>query len=211
LSRHAGKRIQTLEHRDRVRALSTTNLTRWGGIAALVAGLIFVVVVLLRSQETVSVSFLQQDPRVILLVALLGEMAGIAGIHALQRGRYGKLGATGALLVFVSIASQIVGIVGFEFVGITASSAGGLVVALLIFVSALALLVGMVLLGVATLCARVLPSWFGVILIVGLFVSAVLVGVGLTAIGVLAYGCMWLIVGYVLLSSRDSAITRPTG
>jgi hypothetical protein len=188
--------------------VTSSNLARWSGIVALLAGLIFLVIVLLNSQESTDVSSLRRQGDVVLvlfIVALLGEMAGIAGLHALQRGRYGQLGATGALLAFVAIASQLVGIVGIELVGVT-SSAGTLALALLVVLSAPALFGGLVFLGVATLRARVLPSWFGVLLIVGLFVAVILLMADLMMIGVLAYGGFWIVVGYMLFRAGKGGV-----
>jgi hypothetical protein len=168
------------------------------------------VIVLLNSLESTDVSSLRRQGAgdvllVLLIVALLGEMAGIAGLHALQRGRYGRLGAAGALLAFVAIASQLVGIVGIELVGVT-NSAGTLALALLVVLSAPALFGGMVLLGVATLRARVLPSWFGVLLIAGLFVAVILLMADLMVIGMLAYGVFWIVVGYMLFRAGKGEV-----
>jgi hypothetical protein len=41
--------------------VTSSNLARWGGIAALVAGLIFLVIVLLNSQESTDVSSLRRQ------------------------------------------------------------------------------------------------------------------------------------------------------
>jgi hypothetical protein len=156
--------------------VSASNLARWGGIASLVVGLTFVVFALLNSQESTDVSSLRRQWAgdvllVLLIVAFLGEMVGIAGLHALQRGFYGRLGAAGALVALVAVASQLVGIIVLELVGST-SSAGTLALDLLVVLGSLALFVGLVLLGVATLQARVMPSWFGVLLIGALFIVA---------------------------------------
>lgn len=194
--------------------MSSSNLVKWGGGAAMVAGLIFVVFVLLNVQGPATASLLSGPlSAILLIVAVLGQMAGIGGLHALQRGRYGRLGTAGSLLALVGLALPLVaGIVasGLGLAGDTSSVTASLVVALLFLLGLLALFVGLVLLGVATLRARVLPSWFGVLLIVGLIVVAVLVGVQLPPVGVVAYGVFWVLVGYVLLSSRATPVTHPT-
>lgn len=188
----------------------SSNLVRWGGIAAVVAGLVFMVLVLLGPQGPVSSSFLPDTlSTILLIVVLLGQMAGIAGLHALQRGRYGRLGAAGALLAFVGIALQLLlGIVA-SALDLSTSEAANLTFALLLLLGLLALFVGFVLLGIATLRAGVLPRWFGVLLIIGLFVVAVLVGVQLVLIGLLAYGVFWVLIGYMLLSIRGTELPQP--
>lgn len=188
--------------------MSYLNLVRWGGIAAVVAGLVFIVLVLLGSQGSVGVSFLPGPlSTVLFIVALLGQMAGIAGLHALQRRRYGRLGAAGYLLAFAGITLQLVGVAGSSLLGST-GSVGNIFIAFLFALGILALFVGLVLLGVATLRTRMLPGWFGVLLIVGLFVVAVLVGAQLVVIGVAAYGIFWILVGYALLSSGGTRVTH---
>lgn len=53
-------------------------------------------------------------------------------------------------------------------------------------------------------------GWFGVLLIVGLPV-AVLLGVVLGPLAWwIAYGVFWMLIGYVILSSRGTPVTRTT-
>ena len=80
----------------------------------------------------------------------------------------------------------------------------------LVLVAVLAPLVGLVLLGVAILRQRVLPGWFGVLLVVGLPV-AVLLGVVLGPLAWwIAYGIFWMLIGYALLSSGGTEAERDT-
>jgi len=188
----------------------SSNLVRWGGIGAVGAGLIFVTLILLNWQTSLTGSSFLTDAlsTILLIVALLGQMAGIAGLHTLQRERYGRLGAVGALLAFVGIALQLIlGIVA-SALDLSTSEAASLTFALLLLLGLLALFVGFVLLGIATLRAGVMPRWFGVLLIVGLFVVAVLVGIQLVFIGMLAYGVFWVLIGYMLLSVRGTELPR---
>jgi hypothetical protein len=60
------------------------------------------------------------------------------------------------------------------------------------------MLLGFLLLGIATLRARVLPQWAGVALILVLPVAALLGDYG----GGLVLGIVWLALGYVLLAAR---------
>ena len=136
-------------------------------------------------------------------------MAGIAGLHTLQRGLYGRLGAAGSLVTFVGFALQLVTGIALSVIGGT-SAASTVVLALLFLLSVPAPSVGLALLGVATLRARVLPSWFGVLLIVGLPLVAVLVRLQLVVVGVVAYGVFWILVGYALVSNGGTEVQQPT-
>ena len=141
------------------------------------AGLIFVVLFVLFNPELgLSIDAFFADPlsAVLIIVALLGQMAGIAGLHTLQRGLYGRLGAAGSLVAFVGFALQLVIGIALSLIGDT-SPASTVVLALLFLLGVLASFVGLALLGVATLRAQVLPSWFWVLLIVGLLLVIVLV------------------------------------
>ncbi len=75
----------------------------------------------------------------------------------------------------------------------------------LIPIGSLAVLIGFVLYGVATLQARVLPRWCGVGLIVGLPVTIVLGEIW----GFVAFGLLWLALGYTLWSRREATVQQP--
>jgi hypothetical protein len=68
--------------------------------------------------------------------------------------------------------------------------------------------VGLVLLGVAVLHARVLPSWCGVLLIAGFPLSAILDV--LANVGGELLGVVWTLVGYALLSNGGASTRQPT-
>ncbi len=192
--------------------MSSSNLVRWGGIAAVVTGLIFVVLFVLFNPEqglATATFFSSPVSTVLFFVALLGQVAGMAGLHALQGGRHVRLGAAGSVVAFVGFALVLIAFIALSLVGDT-SSVGVVVFALLLLLGILAPFVGLALLGVATLRARVLPSWFGVLLIVGLPVVAVLMGSQLVGIGLVVYGVFWILVGYVLLASGNAQVTRST-
>jgi hypothetical protein len=193
----------------------TRNLVRGGGIGAVVAAVIYL---------TFSVSSLQGgmqgdgggnsflDPAfgyVLASVALLGQLAAIASLHVLQKERYGRLGATGALVAFVGFGLQLM----VQLIGIVT----GLILlegAVLAYLGILTPFVGLVILGIATIRAQMLPRWFGVLLIIGFPVVAVLLGVPdmelrETLTGV-ALANFWGLVGYVLLS-RGTQSQRSAG
>jgi hypothetical protein len=139
-------------------------------------------------------------PLVLSIVAYLLWVGGVVGLHALQKENLGLIGHAGfytvvlafaalilaQLILLLTIVTQILGtltlLVGSE--------------ALLWFVGwvqdlgSLGLMIGFVLYGLATLGARVVPRWCGVLLIVLFPVSLFLgiygniwIGVGLWAVG----------------------------
>ena len=191
---------------SREESVVLSNLIRWGGLAAVVAGVIYVLqgIVALFVPR---LAFISSSDYLVgtSIVALLGTMAAIAGLHALQRESYGRLGVAGSLISFVGLAFRIAVIV-LETLGTFGS-----IVVLAIFLNVGNLMpeVGLVLLGAATLRARMLPGWFGVLLIAGLPVAGVLSGVLGPTSGGMALGIFWGLVGYVLLSSRNASDQQP--
>jgi len=121
---------------------------------------------------------------------------------------YGKLGTAGFLTAFIGLAASLT------------SAATQAIRHLLFFrepiqtinviseavlpLGLLGTLVGFVLLGMATLRARVLPHWCGAVLI-GVFpVSFALSFISVGGLGGLAFGLVWLALGYVLWLHRGA-------
>ena len=166
--------------------MSSSNLIRGGGIAAIMAGLIFIVLVLSNPQGEVGLSLVSSSlATVLFIIALLGQLAAMVGLYILQRVHDGRLGTAGSLVALVGFVLLPISIVSLTFV----SEMRGIVIvlALLIAASFAAFFIGLVLLGIAILRTRMLPSWFGVLLIAGLIIVGVLVGIGQALIGVIAY------------------------
>jgi hypothetical protein len=144
----------------------SSDLIRWGGLAGVLAGLMYVltdILSLLAPQQRVFDSFSDYLQEVIFAVAVAGTLGAIAGLHALHSGRYGRLGAAGSLLAFIGYALFFVR----TAVTILVGGQAPLYAVRISIVGALAVLIGSVLLGAMTLGARVLPWWCGVLLIVG--------------------------------------------
>jgi hypothetical protein len=140
------------------------HLIKRGGLAGLVAGVMFLLVgifiLIAPPQVAVFNSFGDYLVKVILVVAFALTMAAIVGLHTLQSVRYGLLGAAGSLITFVGYTLTA---------GITAllMLVGSEALYSVRLIGGLAVLIGSVLLGAMTLRARVLPWWCGVLLIVG--------------------------------------------
>jgi hypothetical protein len=131
---------------------------------------------------------------VILAVAFALTLVAIAGLHALQRGRYGPLGAAGSLITFIGYALIVV----LTSVSTLVGSEAFFIVRLIV---ALAVVIGSILLGAMTLRARLLPWWCGVLLIVSFPLGDVVDTVIAEGSEAIVLGILWGLVGYVLLTS----------
>jgi hypothetical protein len=131
-----------------------SHLIRWGGLAGLLAGVMFVLagilILIAPPQGAVFNSFGDYLSEVILVVAFALTLVAITGLHALQRGRYGRLGAAGSLITFIGYALIVV-------VAAVTVLVGGEALFAVRLIGALAVLISSVLLGAMTLRARVLP------------------------------------------------------
>ncbi len=153
--------------------------------------------------------------RTIYIVVLISMLWGLVGLHARQETRYGRLGTTGFLVAYGGSTLTLVGlgltwlfridVLGQEpavTLGIS-----GMVVGLTLLGT------GFLLLGIATLRARVLPRWCGAALIIA-FV-AVLVPLAFPAsLGgyavMLVLGSVWLALGYVLWKKQSNGCSDGT-
>jgi hypothetical protein len=183
--------------------MSSSDLIRWGGLAGMLAGAAFIVLMLIP--EGPPGSFLYTLNGLVFIVAVLLVLVGLAGFHALQKGNYGSIGRAGFYTVIVAATAQIIAQVG--------SMLGSTAFRFLDFLGLLGVMVGLVLYGAATLQARVLPRWCGVGFIVGLplwiVVSVVLGNEYGGSLGGLLFGFLWLALGYMLWSRRSTATKQP--
>ena len=187
-----------------------SHLIRWGGLASMVATVLFVLagillILIAPPQGAVFNSFGDYLSEVILVVAFALTLVAIAGLHALQSesGRYGRLGAAGSLITFIGYALIVV-------VAAVSILVGGEALFAVRLLGALAVLIGSVLLGAMTLRARVLPWWCGVLLIVGFPLGDALDGIVARGSEGIVLGIVWGLVGYALLSSSSALDQQPT-
>jgi hypothetical protein len=185
-----------------------SEMVRWGGLAGVVAGVMF----LLSGILTFIVAPPPQGAlgssgaylfEVVIVVAFASTLVALAGLHAAQRQsrRYGILGTAGFLLTFVGYAlvlviAHLIRLAGVEPI-LSLCPVGGLLV-----------LVGSILLGAMTMYARVLPWWCGVLLIVGFPLGAFLETVR-SGIENIVFAVVWGLIGYVLLSRRSTVAEQP--
>src|SRR5829696_1175347 len=117
-------------------------------------------------------------------------------------GRYGWLGAAGALLTFVGYAIVLVA------AHIT-TLAGGEPSQTVRVVGGLAVLVGSILLGAMTIRARVLPWWCGALLIVGFLLGDFLNNVAVGSENIVL-ATLWRLISSALLSLRGTVAEQPS-
>jgi hypothetical protein len=138
-------------------------------------------------------------------VAEAGMLGALLGLRARQAPRYGWLGAVGFALAFLGSAL----LCAITVIAIITGDALGEAVLGTIFISGVVgWLVGFPLLGIATLRARVLPRWCGVLLLAyfplfGFLLSSY-------GWGGIALGLLWLALGYALLSASGATVQQPS-
>jgi hypothetical protein len=177
--------------------MSSSDLIRWGGLAAMGAGLLAIVYGLLSF--AVGKGDQPGPLDILVILAMILEVVGLLGFHALQGRNYGRIGRAGlyttiaaiVLLELLLILLNLFGSdVGLEWVGA---------------VGELGLLVGLVLYGAATLQARVLARWCGI-----LFIIFLPVGILLGDLQPIWGGLVWLALGYALWSQRGVTAEEPS-
>jgi hypothetical protein len=186
----------------------TSSMVRWGGLAGVASGVMFVlsgILTLIAPPQGDPSSLSDYLLRVVLIVAFALVLVAVAGLHAAQSQsrRYGWLGTVGALLTFVGYAVVLVA------AHIT-TLAGGEPILSVRLVGGLAVLAGSILLGAMTIRARVLPWWCGVLLIVGFPLGAVLEEVVAVGTENMVFAIVWGSIGYGLLSRRDAVADQPS-
>lgn len=172
--------------------MSSSDLIRWGGLAAMIGCVVWLVegLLILAIPQTAWTD-------VLFIIGILSVVAGLVGFHALQKDNYGRVGRGGLWTVVVATLAQVLGLAVFLM--------GSSALEWLVFpVGTSAVLIGFVLYGAATLQARVLPRWCGIAIIVAPFLF--LLGDYAGAL----FGLVWLALGYVLWSRREAATGQPS-
>jgi hypothetical protein len=181
--------------------MASSDLIRWGGLATMGGGVLFLLYSLLgvatgRGDESSPLDLLAILGYVLLIV-------GLVGFHALQQRNYGRIGRAG---LYTTIAAFLL----WEVLLLAGLLGGGEALPeWLVTVGVLGTLVGEVLYGAATLQARVLPRWCGILFIIlmpGTILFSFLSG-DFSSIWV---GLVWIALGYGLWSIRGAAVGQPT-
>jgi hypothetical protein len=189
----------------------SSNWIRWGALGALLAGIAWIASGLfslvtgqgaaeLQSPYAELGTFSYYLLEILFSIALAGMLAGIVGFRARQAPNYGRLGTAGFFAAFVGVF--------FMFASTVATILVGSEVLDWLFVLGLVgTLVGFALLGAATLRARVLPRWCGILLLVAVLGIPVYFALGSYG-GAILYGLVWLALGYGLWSERGSSVEQ---
>lgn len=198
--------------------MSSSNWIRWGGLGAMLAGIMWIAlgliplvilgqVALYFGGVATAEDYLLE---ILFSIASLGMLAGIVGFHARQAPSYGRPGTVGFYAAFIGIFFLLVSTVATIVVGRE-------VLDWLFVMGFLGTIVGFFLLGTATLRARVLPRWCGVLLIAAVFGIPVYFTLGNYG-GAILYGLVWLALGYAIwsegerqLSSSSPRLNEPNG
>jgi hypothetical protein len=186
---------------------------RWGGLAALLAGALIALSELLRLyidlvDPALYRSVFSFDGALGLLLAVLVQL-GLVGLYARQARSVGTLGLVGFVLAFIGVQLSM----GSSFVDAFAKPViwpwedpeyfERTVAALAIFAPGFVL--GWVLLGVATLWARIYPRASAMLLIAGALILLLPLPLGGV---VFAAAVAWM--GYVLFTGKGEEASQPT-
>jgi hypothetical protein len=182
-------------------SMTSSGIIRWGAIAAMIGGALWVVWGLLGRAIPYAASdpsyggLLRLSAGLVLLAALL-TLGGLLGLDALEAASYWNLGRAGFYIAGVGLLAQALA----ALVLLLGSEA---LQWLLTPVGSLAVVVGLALYGAATLRAGVLARWCGWALVVVPAVASFLnskVFYGSIAL----FGVLWVALGYVLWSRRGA-------
>ena len=219
--------------KESTRKITASNLIRWAGVSAMVAGLCFIAIGMFHPLNILSSVTTAQWGIVHILATAMGffGLFGLTGIYARQIEKSGWLGLVGYILMSL----WLVNLSHFTFIevfvlpplvtqaptvvesvlGIFTKSAGeihlGALSTLYDLNGFIGFMIGGVLLGVATFRARILPRWAGALLAIGALLvpfAAVLPSVHeakVTIPGGIAL--VWL--GYSLWAERRQRAAEP--
>jgi hypothetical protein len=197
--------------------MSSSDLVRWGGLAAILGGALFVVSALLIAsmpRGCIGGECALEPMRdtgvagALLMLALLLVVMGAAGlvVRVRRAGRLGRLGRTGIVVAAVGAALPVIGglVQGVLFDGDYP------LMPFFVIPGVLALVVGFVLLGLAVLQARVLPRWAAVLLVIGSLAMLGFNDQNAQALMAIPNGIAWMTVGYLLWSGKGETGQQPT-
>ena len=187
--------------------MKTANLIRWGALAALASGVLWIAGGLL------TLAFPHSPPEVlgtrldylgtsVFSAAYLGVLGGLVGLHAKQVESYGRLGPVGFLVAFLGAALLCVGqatsaiFPDTSTVGWLFDKPGyGFLAGINLF------LVGLLVMGIATFRAGVLPRWCGLALI-GMVVVSIFGAIVSAGGAFVVIGLVWIALGHALWSEK---------
>lgn len=203
--------------------MPSSNLARWGGLAAAAGGVLLVVwafllILIFRPMGVLG-------PLYGLFIALWGlswllVLGGLVGLHARQANVYGRVGAAGFAIAFVG--GLVIAVLSFVYAkspvpGPYAWGDGsGFGIAILVWE------VGLLVVGIATLRAGALPlPWRALPLAIflvfpfSIMLTPLMLVAGLeseffySGVPRILTGIGWILLGYALLSKSGESVRRP--
>jgi len=185
--------------------VSSDLMIRWGGLAAMLSGMLLAVkgVVILVSDA---------DPSLVPPATLLFAL-GMVGLHARLAGRGGVLGTIGLILTWIAIGASTINLIA-QVLGLTPARAPLPTLFQVTYMLAfLAILIGLLALGIAALRAEILsPPWRAVPLAVGVlwFPLQVVGFVAPDGVEIILSALAWALLGYVLWSQSSTSAQQPS-
>jgi hypothetical protein len=191
--------------------MASANLIRWGGLAALLAGALFIL-------EAAAGPFIEDfhwafhalDSPAHAFLAV-----GLVGLYLWQtrQGRFGWLGTVGFILIVA--ASVVIALGGLAIVyidGVLRANEEALND--IVHPLEIVVIIGAVLFGMATMRVNVLPRGGALLIIIGALVyfGIKIVGVGpewLISVAVAILGAGWVWLGYALWSESGESVQQP--
>ena len=177
--------------------MPTAGIIRWGAMAFMLGGLVWIAFNIYALSQGGTPALPGPGFVAFYVAALLFSNVGLLGFHALQQDSYGRLGRVALYTVLGSSALLILGALILLFIAPAVFGVANMI-------GLLGVLIGFILYGVATLRARVLPIWCGV-----LFIAFLPVSIALGEYGNFFTGLAQLALGYVLLQ-RGASTQQPS-
>jgi hypothetical protein len=190
----------------------SSNLIRWGGLAAILGGLIWIVAAIITASKPrgcigpaecdVMAMRDTSDVTPLLLLALMLSAVGLAGmvIRAWNTTHLDRLGQVSVALCAVGVMLLVLGM------GLNAISE---VFWALVPLGGLALVIGLALVGIAALRMEALPRWAAVLLVIGSLGMLGFNDQNAQVLMAIPFGIGWVAVGYALWSGRGATLQRP--
>ena len=213
--------------------MSTKNLSRWSGIACILAGLLLTLATLIHPSRETPEIILEQELRLVaghwLFTFFCGFfLLGLPGLYAAQSESAGRFGLVSFLMLFFGTLFFAVSNNHGFIAPVLAAQAPAMLDAINAYPPVIALnalltvgfFLGFIFFGIATLRARVLPRQTGILMIMGSPLN--MVG---AVLGLLVFEALWIVAilgalvlglglawaGYWLWSSKETSVLQPTG
>lgn len=168
------------------------------GLAAIVGGLFWAV-------KAGAILLLNYQPPLIFEVAQILFVVGLIGLYIRLEGRSGRVGKAGVFIALLALAARL-GATVYEFLpGAVISTDEQFIFpySLFVFLGGVGSFIGLILLGVASIQAKMMPSpWNAVPLIAGLLsLPIAMTGLLHIEVPILLIGLAWIGVGYTIWRS----------